>query len=994
MNMKNYPPINVSESMNRPVVQPADFFPMLRNSLSFMFDLKSFRSILNGMTMNSVLLPAALICMMTACGDKLTADIFVDELTCEYLSEPLGIDVPQPRFAWKMVQNEGARGGQMQTAYQIMVASSPDKLEDDRPDLWNSGIVRSAQSIQISYGGEPFRSMQQCWWKVRVWNNRNEATEWSSPARFGVGIISGNDWAAQWIGDKPDVALREYIDYVKRNYNRKDFDSRRWMNPPYTPSPLLRKSFVADDVPVRAVLYSSALGYYEMWINGRRIGNQLQAPEWTNYFRQVQYQAHDITDEILKGENVISATLADGWCIGRLGAIKWMYSFPHRGFYATDRRLIAQLVLEYADGRKLVVPTDRTWKINPDGYILMADNFAGETIDARKLITNWNRPGFDDASWAGATEDSTVKRTLVAQRNEPIRVHRELRPTSIRRHGDKYIADFGQNIAGHCALTVKGKPGQTIIIRHGEWLNDDGSIYTSSLGHAKAADTFILSGNDDYFDPGFTYHGFQYAEISGMTEPLTEDMIVAKAVSSDPAVVGTFECSSQALNKLYENILWTQRNNMFSVLHDNPSRDERTAAAGDVQIFAQAAIFNMNMAAFFSKYVEDMNEMGDNGQFFSMYPSLKHEGFWGGWVGAPGWAEAGFIVPWRLYENYADLNALGKLYLNMKSHIDATRNENPSLIWKIRHNHNGDWLNANTISRPPDTTYNTSRGATPDDMFATAFFASSTRLLANIADKLGNDADAVSYYNDLADKIKEAFIAEYVHEDGTVEGDSQGAYSLALYYDLIPKDLREKAFGHLLRCLEEYDCRLSTGFITTPMMMDELVRFGRVDIAYRLLESERFPSWLYLVKIGATTVWERWDGWIPGRGFQSDGMNSLDHVAFGAVSEWMFRYILGINPDINRPGYEHFVIHPRPGGTLTWAKGSYNSIRGEIVVSWKISNSTFVLDVSIPANTTATIILPNGKTHEAGSGKHRFEAQDLEAQGVNAQKDQPSAGRL
>jgi alpha-L-rhamnosidase len=355
-----------------------------------------------------------------------------------------------------------------------------------------------------------------------------------------------------------------------------------------------------------------------------------------------------------------------------------------------------------------------------------------------------------------------------------------------------------------------------------------------------------------------------------------------------------------------------------------------------------------------------------------MIPSLRREDIWEGWVGAPGWAEAGFVVPWRMYENYADVRALETLYGAMKSHIDATQKENPDLIWKVRHNHNGDWLNANTISRPPDTTYNTLRGATPDDMFATAFFAYSTRLLATIASKLGHEADA-QHYSDLADRIKEAYIRSFVHEDGTVDGNSQGAYSLSLNYDLIPAELREKTFQQLIACIEEYDYRLSTGFITTPMMMEELVRFGRADIAYRLLESERFPSWLYLVKIGATTVWERWDGWLPERGFQWGGMNSLDHVAFGAVSEWMFRHILGINPDIDCPGYEHFVIEPIPGGTLKWAKGSYNSIHGLIASSWKVENGKFILNVTVPVNTTATIILPDGTKQDVGSGTYEFQ---------------------
>jgi alpha-L-rhamnosidase len=397
---------------------------------------------------------------------------------------------------------------------------------------------------------------------------------------------------------------------------------------------------------------------------------------------------------------------------------------------------------------------------------------------------------------------------------------------------------------------------------------------------------------------------------------------------------------------------------MLSILTDNPSRDERTGALGDVQIFCQSSMFNMNMAAFYTKLGQDMRDaVAPNGQFFSMAPSLRYENFWNGWIGAPGWAEAGLIVPWRMYENYADTRVLENLYAAMKSHVDATLAENPGLIWKVRHNHNNDWLNANTIRNPPEADYSTTRGGIPDDVFSTAYFAYAARLLSNVATTIHHVEDA-KHYGELADKITDVFVKSYVHPDGTIDGHSQATYALALNYGLLPENLRGAAFTHLVTCIEEYDYRLSTGFITTPMMMEELVTRDRTDIAYRLLESERFPSWLYLVKNGATTVWERWDAIVPGRGFQNSGMNSLDHFAFGAVNEWMFRHILGINPDIHHPGYEHFTIHPRPGGTLTRAKGSYNSIRGEIASSWKIENGQFFLTVKIPVNSTATVVLP------------------------------------
>jgi alpha-L-rhamnosidase len=913
---------------------------------------------------------------VVSCSVKETHHLTVTGLTCEYLVDPPGIDVVQPRLAWKIHQTDASKKGQLQTAYRIIVASSSDKLEAGEGDLWDSGKVQSTQSVQVVYQGKPLKSTQQCRWKVKIWNNHGETTAWSAPARWGMGLLQPADWKAQWIGDQPDTALKSYKEWLANHHDKPDFDKEKWSNPPQLPSPLIRKSFRVNRAVKQANLYVSALGYYEIWLNGERIGDQQLAPEWTDYFYRVQYQTFDLTDQLKQGDNVLSAVLTDGWCIGRLGAIRWRKSFPHRGFYNIDRRLIAQLAVEYTDGTRETIATDGTWKIHTDGFIRTADNFAGETIDARKIIPGWQLPDFDDFQWATVYTDTGVNRNLTAQKNEPIRIHHELQPISVTARNGRYIINFGQNIAGWCALKIKGKAGQTVTLRHGEWLNDDGSLYTASLGFAKATDVFILSGGEDLFEPHFTYHGFQYVEIEGLDSPPTAGMITAKAVSSDPEVTGSFECSNPRLNQLFGNILWTQRNNMLSILHDNPSRDERTGALGDIHIFCRNSIFNMNMASFYTKISTDIGDaVAPNGQFFSMIPSLKNEGFWNGFIGAPGWSEAGIIVPWRLYESYADTRAMEHLYQAMKSHIDATLKENPNYIWKVRHNHNNDWLNANTIKDPPDADYSTTRGGTPDDVFATAFFAYGSRLLSTIATTLGHPDDA-AYYGELADKITEVFNKLYVAPDGTVEGNSQGAYSLALNYGLLPANLQDAAFAHLLNCIEEYDYRISTGFITTPMLMEELAKRGRADVAYRLLESDRFPSWLYLIKQGATTVWERWDAYVEGRGIQASIMNSFDHVAFGSVGEWMYRNILGINPDTNHPGYEHFTIHPRPGGSLTWAKGSYHSIRGEIASSWKIENGVFTLSVNIPANTTATVVLPTadgkGKAVKAGSGKHQF----------------------
>ncbi len=891
----------------------------------------------------------------TATAVAQSSAIAVGRLTCEYLENPLCVTTDTPRLGWKIVAAGIRRHDITQSAYQILVASDEDTLAGNVGDLWDSGKVQSTASSQIFYEGIPPREGSVCYWKVRVWDNHGDVSPWSYSAMWGSGL---KNWNAEWIGDKPDSDLCEYLDYVRRHNADGDFDTQRWINPPTLPSPLLRRSFTLEGDVKQGIVYASAVGYYELWINGHRVGDALQTPGWTDYNDCIQYQAYDVTPYLREGENVIAATLADGWALGRLAGVKWMRSFPHRGFYATDRRLIARLDMMMTDGSELAVVTDGSWLIEPEGYVREADNFGGETIDMSRMPHGWTMPGFDDTGWQPATVDSAITARLVAQPDEPIRVHSILKPKRIWKDKDVYMVDFGQNIAGHCTLLIKGEKGDTVTVRYGEWLNDDGSLYTQSLGYARATDRFVLSGGDDLFDPSFTYHGFQFAEVSGIDGELTEDMIEAKAVSSAGRQTGSFECSNPDLNRLFNNILWTQRNNMFGVMTDNPSRDERTGAMGDIQIFAQSSIFNMDMGAFYTKFMRDAGELSPNGQFMSMIPSLRYPGVWNGWIGAPGWCEAPFIVAWRMYENYGDTTGMASLYENMKTHVASTLRENPDSVWRVRHNHNGDWLNANTVSGSPDPTFSTSRGATPDDMFATAFLACSVRMLSKIAGVLGHAGD-METYKELADGIRRVFIREFVEPDGIVAGDTQGAYSLALFYDLVPEHLREAAFSNLLRCIEEYDMRLSTGFITTPMMMQLLVDFGREDVAYGLLTSTRFPSWLYIVRNGATTVWERWDAWIPGVGFQNPSMNSLDHVAFGAVAEWMYRNILGINPDETHPGYEHFHLHPRPGGGLTWARGSYDSPRGLITSEWRMEEDGSTLyRFTVPVNSRATVVLP------------------------------------
>ncbi len=936
------------------------------------------------MNFRSIFVIFVLLPLVSLCHPNPPANLRVTSLRTEYLVNPIGIDVLSPRLSWKSEAIAKNVFSQKQSAYQVLVATSPDKLTEAKADLWNSSKVKSDANAQIVYQGKKLVSGQKCFWTIRIWNDKDAATPWSEPAFWTMGLLAPSDWRAKWIGDQQDLIQKAYKAHLASfDPNDKAFKNEK---PPGPSSPMLRKTFSVRPKLKEAILYVSALGYYEMGLNGEKVGNQVLTPEWTDYEKRVQYQAYDVTKSLKPGANVLSSVLGDGWYLSMIGPTKWHNDYPRRGAYGDDRRLIAQLEMIYEDGTKEIVVTDETWKINTQGFIIMADNFLGQTIDARNIPANWRKVEFNDGNWAKAYVDASVKKNLEAQKNEPIRIYKYLQPQSIKPLGDKYIIDFGQNLTGWTQLKIKGNKGDKIRIRHGEMLDDDGSLYTANLAAAVQEDEYILSGNNDLFEPYFTYHGFRYIEISGLKNLKDIEMIRACALSSDPEETGSFSCSNQKLNQLWQNILWTQRNNMTSVPTDCPQRDERMGWMGDAQVFCQNSMFNMDMAAFYSKWVKDIRDaQSQRGTFPDIAPHTNKPDI--RFSNAPAWADAGVIIPWRMYENYGDKELLRQHYDAMKRYIENIRSQNPDFLWlKDVGNQYGDWLNANTVIAEG---YSKERGEVPKEVFATAFYANSARLFAKIAETLSRHRDAEEYRT-LFEQIRAKFNATYVNDSARIKGNTQSAYALALNFELLPKEKEALAFEHMIECIKEYDYRISTGFITTLMMMKELTKRGRNDIAYRLLESERMPSWLYSINQGATTIWERWDGYVKGRGFQDAGMNSFCHYSLGSVGEWMYRVILGINPDPNTPAYKHFIIHPQPGGSINWAKGSYNSINGLISVDWKKSNSSFVLDVEIPVNTSATVIVPggtlqvNGKVAassktatgenmlELGSGKYSF----------------------
>ena len=883
----------------------------------------------------------AVLIVLAQSGEQsaMNKNVVPADLRCEYLVDPLGIDEVKPRLSWITLVLNKTRG-HMQTAYQILVASSEKKLKADEGDLWNSGRVESSRSNQIEYNGKPLGSRMRCYWKLRIWDKAGAVSAWSNPAFWSMGLLEAADWKAKWIGTRPIVLTGD---------TQQDSIARLM-----TPSPLLRKSFLNKNRISRATLCVTALGLYEVKLNGKRVGDHELAPEWTDYRDRVQYQTYDVTGLVAKGENVLAATLADGWYVGAIGSFGDLVLNRGRSYASLDRKLLLQLEIETVDGQLVQVVSDESWRVNPDGPVRSADIYLGEIYDARKVPKGWEKPGFDDSKWERATVYPSPSAALVAQTNEPVRITHQLHPLAIREPSrDTYIFDMGQNMVGWCAIKIDELDGREVTVRHGEMLTDDGQLYTANLRAATATDEFTSDGKGaEIFEPRFTYHGFRYVEITGLSKPPTLDMVVGKEVASSVAPTGSLECSNKDLNQLWQNIRWTQWDNLIGIPTDCPQRDERLGWMADAQVFSQTAIDNCDMAAFYTKWTQDIRDaQREDGAYPDVAPVPSILPFYN----APGWADAGVIVPWRLYQNYGDTRVLRKHYESAKRFIDFVHSKNPNLIWtEAVGNMYGDWLNGNTIVAED---YPRTGAQVPYCIFNTMNFAHSTQILSDMARVLGY-ADDATMYAKLAADIRSALLQEFVDKDGFITDNTQAGYALALGYDLLPESMQKEALEHMLSSLADYDFRISTGFLSTIRLMQELVRWGYADMAYQLIESHRFPSWLYQIDQGATTIWERWDGYVKGRGFQDPGMNSFNHYAIGSVGEWMYSNVLGIQRQPGEPGFQHFVIRPQIGGTLTWAKGTYRSMYGDIVSGWRLNDGVLRMNLEIPANTSAQIYVP------------------------------------
>jgi alpha-L-rhamnosidase len=1000
------------------------------------------------------------------------------DLRCEYKQNPTAIDQTAPRLSWVVEAGKKQRDV-FQSAYRILVASTSDLLKDDQGDLWDSGKVNSDQSIQIAYAGKVLLSGQSYFWKVELWDEKQNTSHWSEPAKWTMGLLDPADWKAKWIGfntsspakkflsledcdwfwangsspgDQPTgkVYFRKMIELpTNQSINRATFiltaddsfqlfingqlagkGSRKHVfdldvasllqpgtnllsvvainegdnpNPaglvgrlfisstndapqiitiddswqtsreagtnwnllkyndlewkpaskvahfgdsslgtiPFSipdPAPFFRKTFAIDKPIKRATVFASALGVYELHLNGRCIDNDVLSPGWTDFNKRVHYLGYDVTQQLKQGQNVFGAILGDGWYASYIAFT------GKRHYYGGDPRLLVQLKIEYQDGTSETLGTDASWKA-ATGPILQADLLSGCIYDARAELKNWDKADFDDRDWSFAQVDENVKANLLAHPGEPIRRLEKLPAQTLNEPKPGiYVFNLNQNMVGWARLKLDGNAGQKITVRYAERLNPDGTIYTDNLRGARAIDTFFLDGKSkrDY-EPYFTFHGFQYVEITGLSyKPALHD-VTGIVVHSDLQRTGWFECSEPLVNKLVSNSLWGQKGNFLDVPTDCPQRDERAGWTGDAQVFMKTACLNMDSPAFYTKWLADLcdDSQRANGAFCDVAPPLSEVD-----AGNAGWSDSAPLCNWRMFEMYDDTRVMREHYAELvryMGYLAAT-----STNFTRGTGDYGDWLR---LAGPQNS-----------DIIGTEYYFYTAHTMSGIAAVLGEETGAEKY-NQLAQNIRAAFVQNYIQPDGTIRNKAgetgQTIYALAFGLDLVPAKMKDKVAKQFVATVKEQNDHLATGFLGTPFVLFALQKAGHPELAYKILLNKTYPSWLQQILWGSTSMWERWDGWRPDKGFQDPGMNSFNHYWLGCVSEWLFTQAAGIDPD--GPGFQQITIHPEivnPKNGFDWVKASYDSIHGKITSAWKLKNNRLQMAITIPGNCTATVFIP------------------------------------
>ncbi|MBD3183331.1 Bacterial alpha-L-rhamnosidase [Candidatus Poribacteria bacterium] len=859
--------------------------------------------------------------------------ISIKNLTCEYKVNPIGIDVAKPRLSWQISSDER---NVFQCAYQVKVMEDKNFQESEGDLIWDSDKVDSDQSIHVEYNGPELQKCKRYYWKVKVWDEKENESEWSETAFWEMGLLEPDDWQAIWI--HPNIA--------------EDTSKSQ-------PCPMLRNEFTLAGKVKQARVYATSLGLYEIEINGTRVGDQVLTPGWTSYKNHLQYQTYNVTSLLNSGENAVGVILGDGWYRGYIGFR------DQRNFYGDKLGLLFQMLVVYEDGKTQIITSNKGWK-SSTGPILASDIYNGEIYDARLEKDGWSQIDYDDSDWMEVETSEHSKEIITAPAGPPVRKIEEIKPVEkMQTPAGETVFDMGQNMVGWVRLKVNGEAGTKVILKHAEVLDQEGNFYTTNLRRAAQTIEYTLKGEgEEIFEPHFTFQGFRYVSVEGFPGEPDIDSIKGVVIHSDMTPTGEFECSHPLINQLQHNIVWGQKGNFVDVPTDCPQRDERLGWTGDAQVFVKTATFNMDVAGFFTKWLRDLAyDQSDDGGVPHIIPDVL------GGANSAAWADASTIIPWTIYVQYGDKRLLEEQYPSMKAWVGYVQNQAGETHLWTSGGHFGDWLSYN----PGDS--GGSGAITDKDFIATAFYAYSTYLVLQAAKVLDKEGD-VDKYSDLLKNIKSAFIDEFVTPNGRVGSNTQTAYVLALMFDLLPPNMRKQAAERLVADVQKRGNHLTTGFVGTPYLCHVLSSFGHLDVAYDLLNQETYPSWLYPVKKGATTIWERWDGIKPDGSFQDAGMNSFNHYAYGAIGEWLYGVVAGIKAVPEAPGFKHVLIQPQPGGGLSQARASMKTVYGEVSSEWNLDNGKFNISIVVPHNTTGTIRLPRAimrKVKESGKSLSNVE---------------------
>lgn len=849
----------------------------------------------------------------------------VRKITINYQENPWGV-TGSPQFAWVM-ESDGK--GILQTAYRLQILE-----EEDAHPVYDSGRVNTAQSSQIRVEGFRTESLIRYAVRVKVWNNLGEESPWSQPAQFLSALKEVDQWKAAFISGETEKDAAN----SKGTY--------------------LRGTFFVKKPVKNARMVATALGIYHPYLNGKAVGDLQMAPGWTVYGKRLLYQTYDVTDALVAGENVLGAHVGAGWYKGSMGFERV------RNLYGKQTAFAAQILVRYQDGSSETFCTDETFCCS-DSPVLFSEIYDGEEYDAAKEQEGWNQPGFEADSWKPVVKLSRSADILVPQEGCPVRelVEIPVKEVILTPQGDT-VLDFGQNLTGWVQVRVHGKQGEKLELHHFETLDAMGNVYTENLRSAKQTVTYWCSGKgEETYRPNFTFQGFRYVRVASFPGKPEKENFTAYAVHSDMKDTGFFFCSHPLLNQLQHNISWGLKGNFLDIPTDCPQRDERLGWTGDAQIFCRTAAFLKNTYPFFSKWLKDLAaDQAENGAVPHVIPDILSDRTKENWllgegcVGAAAWGDAAVIIPWTMYLIYGDLQIIRDQYDSMKGWITFMEEHSEDYIWHYALQF-GDWVAL-------DAREGSYFGATPEELICTAYFAYSTRLFSAMARAVGEVADAERYEN-LYEKIVDSYRRHFI-KNGHLTVRTQTAQILTLYFELASQEEKPLITADLLELLREQQGHLVTGFVGTPYFCHALSRNGCVDEAYDLLLKEDFPSWLYQVKMGATTVWEHWDGMRPDGTMWSPDMNSFNHYAYGAVGDWLYRVAAGIEADEAYPGFGRIVFCPRTGNRLTQVKASFESIHGTVSSSWKRNGDHVELELEIPVNTTAVIQLEEGAVPEPG----------------------------